>query len=89
MAKILIQKGAKVKINFDKTFGTPLHLSATFGSSSLISLLLSYNADIEAVTCSLKTVLHCAAEGGHLELVKMLIEKGLRANSTTITGKRG
>ena len=42
----------------------------------MVELLLSKGADVAAKTHSGRTALHCAAQGGHLDVVELLLSKG-------------
>ncbi|KAL4634959.1 ankyrin-3-like [Arapaima gigas] len=52
---------------------TPLHLASEHGHDSLIDLLLSNSADINALDNNKDTPLHCASRFGHLEFVQRLL----------------
>jgi uncharacterized protein len=62
---------------------TPLHLAAFFGKEEAARLLLNKGAQIGArSTNSMRnTALHAAAAGKHAALVKLLLERGAKADS--------
>uniref|UniRef100_A0A452HI83 Uncharacterized protein n=1 Tax=Gopherus agassizii TaxID=38772 RepID=A0A452HI83_9SAUR len=65
--KVLLEAGA------NKQSKTPLHLAAEKGDHAMVELLLSFNADPNAMDKEKKTPLHTAAMGGHLNTVKVLL----------------
>lgn len=72
LAKSLIERGADV----NKTGWTPLHYAATKGHISIIKLLLTHYAYIDAESPNKTTPLMMAAMYGTFEAVKLLIEEG-------------
>lgn len=50
-------------------------MATDFGSQEIFDLLINYGADIN-ITYDDYSVLHVAAEKGHMNLIHILIEKG-------------
>jgi len=72
----LISKGADVNTK-NASSVTPLICAAYYGSAdSIESLLLSRRIDLNAKDYDERTALHRAAERGHLDIVKLLFDKG-------------
>lgn len=63
-----------------------LHRIATKGDSSLLEELLD-DAEIDTVNPSDETLLHVAAECGHLSVVELLIRKGARLDLQDVKGR--
>ena len=75
LCKELIDK-YKFDINMVDNLGwSPLHCSAQNGSSELVTYFAAMGTDINLKTNDGKNCLHIAAEVGHLNLCKALIEK--------------
>lgn len=60
----------------DEKGNTPLHYAAAAGNEAMVSLLLMYNADINAIVKKGGTPINYAAEHGHPEVVQILLEAG-------------
>lgn len=58
---------------------TALHIAASRGHLSVLKLLISYGANIHALTSTNNTVLHmaCASPNAKLELIEFLINYGI------------
>ena len=63
---------------------TMLHVSAHKGHSSVVNFLLNNSAAISAVNEVHMTAIQLAAENGHLDVVKILIEAGAMADQTVL-----
>lgn len=74
----LLRQGADVNFGFEKT---PLQEAATSGQKAVVLLLLDAGANINVRTKHGETALSLAAYRGHLEIVRLLLSKGLDANS--------
>jgi ankyrin repeat protein len=57
-----------------------LHLSASMGSKSFMTLLLSAGIKIDSLDHHNRTALHIAAREGHEDVVKLLVSSGAAAN---------
>ena len=64
-----------------------LHEAAQIEDERLMRRLLGdERVDISATTVSGKTALHCAAGGGHAEIVRMLLDVGVGIDATFVGG---
>ena len=77
VVRILVKAGANV--NATKSFGfhqgiTPLHAAAAKGNVDTIKVLLESDCDPNAAASDGGTALHCAAEFGHHEAVRTLLD---------------
>jgi ankyrin repeat protein len=59
---------------------TLLHLSASIGSETFLTLLLGVGVVIDLLDYRGRTALHLAARGGHEAVVKLLLAAGARVN---------
>ena len=74
---LLLKEGAYIdKVNKNKF--TPLKLAAFYGHSETVQILLQYNVNINE---NIKA-LHYAAMGGHIKIIKSLLEAGFDINAT-------
>lgn len=73
VATVLLDAGADVNNQDEKTATTPLHRAAIRGDVAMVSLLISRGARVDAETNDEATPLFAAAEYGHLEVVEYLI----------------
>lgn len=69
-----IKSGANVNLS-DKESQQPLYEVCTEGSVEGAGILLDHGADIEHADVTGTTALHIAASYGHLEVVKLLVER--------------
>ena len=75
-AKILIENGANINnTNGDSWADTPLMTASRLGLDNVVRILLSRNADINAVDMNGNTALHTAALNSQLSVIKLLLEK--------------
>ena len=67
---------------------TPLHLSAFFGKTDAVRLLLNKGASVSARSTNdmRNTPLHAAAAGGHSAVVQILLDHGADANARQDAG---
>ncbi|GFS41325.1 transient receptor potential cation channel subfamily A member 1 homolog [Trichonephila inaurata madagascariensis] len=85
VVKFLLEAGAHPEAT-DENMSTPLHLAATTGSKKIIILLLNSVEEhgghdklrkyVDEKNISGYTALHSAVMKGHLDIVKILLEKG-------------
>lgn len=74
ICEILLDHGAHVNCRTASGLSTPLHRAAYCGHSDVASLLLKRGANPAICDCDARNCLHKAAEGGHENLVKTIIE---------------
>ena len=55
---------------------TSLHWSSRFGNETMVQCLLDAGADVNAATSKQVSPLILACEHGHLDVVKLLVDKG-------------
>lgn len=76
LLQILIENGANVNYTGgDSWANTPLQTASRLGLDNVVRILLSRNADINAVDMNGNTALHTAALNSQLSVVKLLLEK--------------
>jgi ankyrin repeat protein len=73
MVRFLLTAGAAAEISGENN-ETPLHLACRNGFWEISELLMAFNANPMAKTSDGYSPLHLASEGGHLNVVKKLIE---------------
>ena len=76
LLQMLIENGANVNYtNGDSWANTPLQTASRLGLDNVVRILLTRNADINAVDMNGNTALHTAALNSQLSIVKLLLEK--------------
>ena len=76
LLQILIENGANINnTNGDSWADTPLMTASRLGLDNVVRILLSRNADINAVDMNGNTALHTAALNSQLSVIKLLLEK--------------
>ena len=76
LLQILIENGANVNYtNGDSWADTPLKTASRLGLDNVVRILLTRNADINAVDMNGNTALHTEALNSQLSVVKLLLEK--------------
>lgn len=76
LLQILIENGANVNYTGGDSWAkTPLQTASRLGLDNVVRILLSRNADINAVDINGNTALHTAALNSQLSIVKLLLEK--------------
>lgn len=76
LLQILIENGANVNYTGgDSWANTPLQTASRLGLDNVVRILLTRNADINAVDINGNTALHTAALNSQLSIVKLLLEK--------------
>lgn len=83
MVALLLDKGADLHAQTDETQETALSLTCCGGFQDVAAYLLDRGANIEQGS---STPLMEAAQEGHVDLVKFVLEKGADVNATTGTG---
>ena len=78
----LIQQGANISLNVPM-YGTPLHQAALYGHRDVVRLLLGELHTVDAIGYS---ALHFAAEGGHVEVIRDLVNVGGNIHAAKETG---
>lgn len=82
IVNFLIAKGANVNASRSDNGYTPLHVAAEFKIDiSIVNALFAKGVDVSAVDNESETALHITARSGHLEMLKLLISKGLDVNT--------
>ena len=76
LLQILIENGANINnTDGDSLASTPLMTASRLGLDNVVRILLSRNADINAVDMNGNTALHTAALNSQLSVIKLLLEK--------------
>uniref|UniRef100_A0A8D8UUR8 Ankyrin repeat and KH domain-containing protein 1 n=1 Tax=Cacopsylla melanoneura TaxID=428564 RepID=A0A8D8UUR8_9HEMI len=83
MVCVLLQKGAKINAHTEETQETALTLACCGGFLDVADFLLKNGANIEL---GASTPLMEAAQEGHLELVRYLLDAGAQVHAKTQTG---
>ncbi len=87
--KVLLDYDADVNV-IDTACGTSLYYASSQGYEEMVAILLSSGAyvglTIERGALAGKTPLHGAAEGGHIEIVKVLVAHGAKINAIDKVG---
>ncbi|WP_337173297.1 ankyrin repeat domain-containing protein [Paludisphaera sp.] len=78
MARFLIDRGADVHATDDDVRYTALGVAALDGRADIAALLLDHGADPSHVDWTDFTPLARASEGGHADVVRLLVERGPR-----------
>uniref|UniRef100_A0A8C5I7D5 Ankyrin-2-like n=1 Tax=Gouania willdenowi TaxID=441366 RepID=A0A8C5I7D5_GOUWI len=65
---------------------TPLHIAAKKNQTGLVSALLQYGAETNALTKQGVSPLHLASQEGHAEMASLLLGKGAHVNTGTKNG---
>lgn len=77
VVNLLLERGASVDYGGTESDDTPLTWAARFGHHKILTRLLDAGANINAITDRDKSCLHLAAAGGHPEVVRILLERGM------------
>ncbi len=75
-AKALIAAGVDLKVTSPPSDYSALHLTVIFPTPEIAALLLAAGADPDAIDAAGRTPLRHAAQGGQIDLVRILLEKG-------------
>jgi len=78
LAKVraLVAKDARVVNEKDARGRTPLHFASHAGNLEIVAFLIASGADVKAVCRDGRSLLHCAAAGGLVELMDRLLKAG-------------
>ena len=71
----LLQKGPNLELKY-KNGQTVLMIQAESGTIFTVTNLIDHGANVNATDLNNDTALHLASKEGHLEVVKILVEKG-------------
>lgn len=83
MVKGLLDHGADIEAQSERTKDTPLSLACSGGRIEVVNLLLSRSANKEHRNVSDYTPLSLAASGGYVNIIKLLLNAGAEINSRT------
>jgi ankyrin repeat protein len=81
MVKLLLGKGADIKIRSKETQGTALMEAVGGNQPDIIRLLAQNGADVNERDVLNRSPLHAACMWGFLEVAKVLIESGARTDA--------
>ena len=76
IARLLIERGAKINVHSAGQNHTPLDLAAREGDLEMVELIVDNGANVNNYK-----PLHLASQKGHLEIVTYLVEKGAKLNN--------
>jgi hypothetical protein len=80
---ILLNHGADIEAQSERTKDTPLSLACSGGRYEVVEILLSRGANKEHRNVSDYTPLSLAASGGYTNIIKLLLAHGAEINSRT------
>ena len=80
---ILLEHGAEIEAQSDRTKDTALSLACSSGRQEVVELLLMSDANFEHRNVSDYTPLSLAASGGYVGIIKVLLNHGAEINSRT------
>uniref|UniRef100_A0A4W3HCN7 Ankyrin repeat and KH domain containing 1 n=1 Tax=Callorhinchus milii TaxID=7868 RepID=A0A4W3HCN7_CALMI len=83
VVEILLDKGADIEAQSERTKDTPLSLACSGGRQEVVELLLARGANKEHRNVSDYTPLSLAASGGYVNIIKILLNAGAEINSRT------
>ena len=83
MVEILINHGADIEAQSERTKDTPLSLACSGGRYEVVEILLSRGSNKEHRNVSDYTPLSLAASGGYTNIIKLLLAHGAEINSRT------
>ncbi|KAJ1548190.1 Ankyrin repeat domain-containing protein 61, partial [Cladochytrium tenue] len=76
LIRLLLAANAAINVHEERAGLTPLHLAARDGDLPAVTLLVSYGADVEALTHSGFTAVSVAALNGRVDVVRELLQAG-------------
>ena len=80
---LLLSRSTDLLKNKDAVGQTCLHVAASYGHYDMCQVLLGQGADFTAVDVELFSPLHCAAKGGYLNVVALLVSTGTLTTGLT------
>uniref|UniRef100_A0A8C5UCG5 Ankyrin repeat domain 17 n=1 Tax=Malurus cyaneus samueli TaxID=2593467 RepID=A0A8C5UCG5_9PASS len=83
VVEILLDNGADIEAQSERTKDTPLSLACSGGRQEVVELLLARGANKEHRNVSDYTPLSLAASGGYVNIIKILLNAGAEINSRT------
>lgn len=83
VARLLIDRGARVAVRFAKVNHTPLHAAAAHGFVPMMQLLLEHGADPDAKDSTGFTPLMDAAEQGRTLAIRILLLAGAKVDAVS------
>lgn len=86
IVKILIENGARPDDRSKKDETSALTLAAANGDLEIVTYLLDHNADIDLPGALRETALIKATRALHMDVVKLLLERGANAEETDTSG---
>jgi Ankyrin repeats (3 copies)/Leucine rich repeat/Ankyrin repeat len=92
LVKLLIRRGAHVRVNEDTVFPSALHIAAVVGSAEICTTLLRNQASVDALLVDSDrayTPLILAADRGHQSCASVLLDAGADVNKRDRTGGVG
>lgn len=81
VVEILIDNGADIEAQSERTKDTPLSLACSGGRYEVVEILLRLGANKEHRNVSDYTPLSLAASGGYVNIIKLLLSYGAEINS--------
>jgi ankyrin repeat protein len=85
LVKLLLEQGANIHA-IHKWKNTPLHSAAVCGRTEVTRLLPDGGADFTSTNGDMLIPLQFAVQSGHLNHVKLLLEKGANPNTVDMEG---
>ncbi|KAJ3430484.1 ankyrin repeat ph and sec7 domain containing protein secg-related [Anaeramoeba flamelloides] len=76
----LVKRGARLDFRFGDEGKLVLHLACSLGRPDMVELLIAYGANVNAITSTGSTPLHCAIENGFVGCVEMLLKNNADVN---------
>ncbi|ODM88846.1 Ankyrin-3 [Orchesella cincta] len=83
---LLLSRSSELLESKDASGKSSLHIAAINGHKSMVEVLLGQGAEIDAIDKELWTPLICAAQAGHLDVVRLLVESGASPLAKNVKG---
>lgn len=84
---LLLSRSSELLESKDASGKASLHIAAVYGHRQMVEVLLGQGAEIDAIDKELWTPLICAAQAGHLDVVRLLVESGASPLAKTQKGQ--